>query len=183
MLPVVSHLGVSMHDQAEPKWPDHQKISTLSWMPEFHSRYNSIYWWIQEMYGTNSRVYVMKTILQCFKPIVKHGAGNIQVWPYFAYSGVGYLHRIDSTLTNYRSHSILQRDDPPSGFSFVEKDSYCGWIMSPNTPKRPKKTKESRLSWTARSCCNNTSQQVVWSLCQLVKDSDSPGHFWKICFH
>ncbi len=75
-------------------------------------------------------------IPQCIKPTVKHGGGNIQVWGCFAYSGVGHLHRIDSTLTKEKYHSILQRHATPSGLHLCGE----GFILQQdNDPKHTSK--------------------------------------------
>ena len=63
-------------------------------------------------------------ILQCIKPTVKHGGGNIQVWGRFAYSGVGHLNRIDSSPTKEKYHSVLQRHAVPSGWHLSEEKKF-----------------------------------------------------------
>ena len=68
-----------------------------------------------------------------------------------------HRHRIDSSLTiDWKSRAAFLRDMlQPVVCTLVEKDSYYNRIMTPNTPPhfarttlRPKKTKESWLSWT-----------------------------------
>lgn len=53
----------------------------------------------------------------------------------YSWSGVGHLHRTDSTLTSEMYHSILQRQIHPLVCIFVKIDSYSSRIMTPNTPQ------------------------------------------------
>ena len=73
-----------------------------------------------EIFGSNRRVFVRrrvdeKMISACVVPTVKHGGGVVMVWGCFAGDAVTDLFKIQGTLNQHDSHSILQRYAFPSG--------------------------------------------------------------------
>jgi len=58
-------------------------------------------------------------ITACVDPTVKHGGGDVMVWGCFAGDTVGDLFKIQGTLNQHGSHSILLRYAIPSGLRFV----------------------------------------------------------------
>ena len=67
-------------------------------------------------------------------PTVKHGGGGVMVWGCFAGDAVGDLLKIQGTLHQDGSHSILQRHIIPSGLRLVRPSFILNRTMIPNTP-------------------------------------------------
>ena len=77
-----------------------------------------------EIFGSTRRVFVRRRVGErmisvCVVPNMKHGGGGVMVWGCFAGDLIADLFRVQGTLNQHGTHSILQRYAIPSGSRLV----------------------------------------------------------------